>query len=42
MWFCSSSLSDFAGRVENSAVRGQILDDLQAHSGSMGQEAAEI
>ena len=38
----SRSLSDFAGRVENSAVRGQIFDALPAHGGSMGQKAAEI
>lgn len=35
-------LSDFAGRGGNSAVRGQIFDDSPPHSGSMGQEAAEV
>jgi copper chaperone len=29
-------------RGENSAARGQIFDASPAHSGSMGQEAAEI
>jgi len=35
----ASSLSDFAGRGENSAVRGQIFDVSSAHSGSMGRRS---
>jgi hypothetical protein len=38
----SSSLSELGGRGENSAARGQIFDDLQAHCGATGQKFAEI
>ena len=35
----ASSLSGFAGRGENSAVRGQIFDVSSAHSGAMGRRS---
>jgi hypothetical protein len=36
------SLSDLGDRHEKKGNRGQIFENLQAHSGPMGQEFSEI
>src|SRR6185312_10915604 len=41
-WHKARSLGGRNFRGEKVAARGQIFDDSPAHSGSMGQEAAEI